>query len=77
MIVGLGHPLVAINLGPKWALIAVLTFYDCKPLQVDKLEQACQKRGIKLQRDKKRIGYGGSIRPFYSNGECEYVTEKM
>jgi hypothetical protein len=33
-------------------------------LVVDKLEQACQKRGIELQRDKKRIGYGGSIRAY-------------
>jgi hypothetical protein len=33
-------------------------------LVVDKLEQACQKHGIELQRDKKRIGYGDSIRAY-------------
>jgi hypothetical protein len=31
---------------------------------VDKLEQACQKRGIGLQWDKQCIGYGGSIRAY-------------
>ena len=31
---------------------------------VDKLEQACQKRGIELQQDKKHIGYGDSIRTY-------------
>ena len=31
---------------------------------VDKLEQACLKRGIELQRDKKRIGYSDSIRAY-------------
>src|SRR5918999_1284131 len=33
-------------------------------LVVDKLEQACLKRGIELQRDKKRIGYSDSIRAY-------------
>ncbi|HND80362.1 MAG TPA: toll/interleukin-1 receptor domain-containing protein [Accumulibacter sp.] len=31
---------------------------------VDKLEQACPARGITLQRDKRRIGYGDSIHQF-------------
>jgi tetratricopeptide (TPR) repeat protein len=31
---------------------------------VDKLEQACAARGIKLRRDKNQIGYGNSIRQF-------------
>jgi TIR domain len=33
-------------------------------LMVDKLEQACLKHGIELQRDKKRIGYSDSIRAY-------------
>ncbi len=31
---------------------------------VEKLEKACQKRGIELKRDKNHIGYGDSIREY-------------